>query len=176
MRIVKAFLLGVLGTLLLAAAGCGAAGTSGATTELARVRTSTRCPSAPSLDARTASPTTLVPDTPKRALICRYNPPSLGRPHSGFSLAGARWTASSNRVERLAHLLNELPPIANPAPSCPVFGGRTDLIVFLYANRRPARVRVKRSGCTPVSNGRVTRYGLGLPVRESAHWPDEGLL
>jgi hypothetical protein len=172
---VKTVLPAVLASLLVVAAGCGGTDSSGVSTGLARARTSMRCPSAPSLTPRTASATTVVPDTPRLALVCRYLPPPVGRPRRGFSLAGERWATDSARVERLADLLDQLPPIGKVAASCPVFGGRTDLIVFVYSAHRTAAVRITRSGCTPVTNGRVTRYGLGLPILEVAHWPDEGL-
>ena len=175
-RIVQAALLAVLASLSIAAAGCGGTGSSGRPNELARARAKTRCPSAPSLDPRTASAASLVPDDPKLALICRYVPPPVRRP-GGFSHAGDRWATDSSRVRLLAHLLDQLPPIGKIATSCPESGGgRTDLIVFVYPARQPTRVRIERRACIPVTNGRVVRYGLGLPFREPSHWPDEGLI
>lgn len=171
----RAVALALLTSLAAAFTGCGTGGAS-TSTGLARARARIHCPAAPSLDLRTASATSLVPDSPRLALVCRYIPPPLGRPHRVFSLAGQRWATDPARVERLARLLDRLPPIGNVATSCPALGGRTDLIVFVYPGREPVSVRIEYRDCIPVTNGRVVRHGLGLPFRESVHWPDEGLL
>jgi hypothetical protein len=113
----------------------------------------------------------LVPAHPTGALICRYWGPN-DRGHRPGSLAGALHVENANAVDRLAVRLDALPP-APSHPSCPAFGGRSDLIFFHYRGAGDDPVRIVREGCVPVSNGRLVRSGLGLPY---GHWPDTGLL
>jgi hypothetical protein len=88
----------------------------------------------------------------------------------GFSLGSDKAT-----LRRIASILNRLPAVPSaPAPSCPVFGGRSSLIVFSYPGGGQDTVRILREGCTMVSNGRLVRDGIGLPA--ATHWPEEGLL
>jgi hypothetical protein len=77
-------------------------------------------------------------------------------------------------VDRLAAHLDALPRFpTDPAPSCPAFGSRSDVMYFHYPHASDDPVRIKREGCVPVTNGRMVRIGLSLLDH---HWPDEGLL
>jgi hypothetical protein len=114
----------------------------------------------------------LVPAAPTGALVCRY---------WGSQDVGRRWTLAGGRhlaaplLGRLAARLDRLDRIPNaPAPSCPVFGGRSVLFLFHYRGASDDPVRILRVSCVEVSNGRVERWVQGLPLGE--HWPDEGLI
>src|SRR6185312_2973467 len=107
-------------------------------------------------------------------LVCRY---------WGSGDAGARWTLAQQRyvpasavLDRLVAKLNGLQPIpAAPSPSCPVFGGRSVILLFRLRDESDDPVRIVRATCTSVGNGNVERrWGLGLFAGE--HWPDEGVI
>lgn len=84
---------------------------------------------------------------------------------------------SSKKFASFIRQLNRLGPInepGKPLPSCPVFGGRSVLLLFRYPDRPDDPVRIVRAGCIPVSNGHIKeRFGEGLVLGE--HWPDEAL-
>jgi hypothetical protein len=118
----------------------------------------------------------LVPTQPTGALICRY----WGSHDSGqhkLSFAGVAAVASTNSLDHMVALLNALPALVPSAPvgTCPVLGGRSDLIIFRYRDGRRDPVRILKECREPVSNGRIVKYGLGIGPAEG-HWPDEGLL
>jgi hypothetical protein len=136
-----------------------------------------RCPPAdrtfvPSNDRRTAAK--LVPATPVGVLICRYW--GSGDTGAPWTLAQQRYAPASARLDRLVAKLNALRPIpTSPAPSCPVFGGRSVMLLFRFRAESDDPVRVRRVSCTSVGNGHIERlWGLGLFVGE--HWPDEGAI
>ena len=172
--------IGSLLAIALGASSCGrqAQATTSASTRHAPLEAVAHHRHCPASDARAeASPelttaSVLVPAHPTGALICRYW--GLSDPgHHEASLAGTL-TANAGVADRLAVQLDALPPLASkPAPSCPSFGGRSDVIFFHYPRASDDPVRIKREACVPVSNGRLLRTGLSLPYR---HWPDEGLL
>ncbi len=114
-----------------------------------------------------------MPVHPTGALICRYwglNDPG----HRIARFAGRLTVKSTGVLDHLTARLDALPPFpSNPVPSCPTFGGRSDLIFFHYRHVSDDPVLISRDGCIPVSNGRLVRFGLSLPY---GHWPDEGLL
>ncbi len=145
----------------------------GALGEMAAVRHRT-CPSedrqfVPSADPATR--TTMVPGHPIGVLVCRYWGAPDAQPR--YTLAGERYVAGSPKLLAFARKLNALEPIPTaPAPSCPVFGGRSVLLFFRYNDEPDTPVRIVRQGCIPVSNGHLrNRYGLSLPLGK--HWPDE---
>ncbi len=116
----------------------------------------------------------LVPGSPQTLLVCRYD--AAGSTSRPPARAGALRVRDPAVIARLARELDSLPPLP-PRASCPVFGGRSELFAFGYRGARRARVRLVMEGCVPVTNGRVTREGLDLPMRAGeAHWPDEALL
>jgi hypothetical protein len=162
-----------------AVTGCGAQEPSSSTAPAKHppsgALTYARCPPRdrrllPSDDPRTS--TVLVPAAPTGALVCRYwGSQDVGR---RWTLAGGRYVAAP-LLGRLVARLNRLDRIPNaPARSCPVFGGRSVLLLFRYRGASDDPVRILRVGCVEVSNGRVERWGESLPLGE--HWPDEGLL
>ena len=77
-------------------------------------------------------------------------------------------------ISRLITRLDALEPERPPLPSCPVFGGRSILLLFYYRGASEDPVRILRETCPKATNGRLTRLALGLS--EGEHWPDEGLL
>jgi hypothetical protein len=121
-----------------------------------------------------ATRTVLVPGDPEAVLVCRY----WGRRDTGRSqsLAGERQVLSGVKLRSFVRRLNALPPIPkDPPPSCPVFDGRSLLLLFRYHEAPDDPVQIVRSGCTPVSNGHLReRFGEGLVL--GSHWPDEGVL
>jgi hypothetical protein len=126
----------------------------------------------PSTDPRTA--TVLVPFGPSGVLVCRYwGGDDTGRP---WTLAGRGYTAEGSKLAGLVAKLDALKPFPTaPAPSCPVFGGRSILLLFQYRDASDDPVRILRRGCVSVSNGRPpSLWGEGLRLGE--HWPDEGVL
>jgi hypothetical protein len=116
----------------------------------------------------------LIPGEPAAVLVCRY----WGRHDAGASqsLAGQRQVPNGAKLRSFVRELNALPPIPkDPPPSCPVFGGRSLLLLFRYRDAPDDPVLILRSGCTPVSNGHLReRFGEALVLGE--HWPDEGVL
>jgi hypothetical protein len=116
----------------------------------------------------------MVPGRPAGVLVCRY----WGQADAGprWTLAGERTLGGGVRLLAFARRLNALRPIPTaPAPSCPVLGGRSVLLLFRYPTRPDDPVRIVRSGCVDVSNGHLReRFGLALGMGE--HWPDEGIL
>ena len=115
-----------------------------------------------------------VPATPVGVLVCRY---------WGSGDAGARWTLAQERyvpagarLDRLVAKLNALRPIpTSPAPSCPVFGGRSVLLLIRFRSESDDPVRVLRASCASVGNGHINGlWGLGLFAGQ--HWPDEGII
>jgi len=167
--------------ITLGASSCGRqaqATTSASTTHapLEAVAHHRHCPASDARAEASPEPTTasvLVPAHPTGALICRY----WGLSDSGHreaSLAGTLTVHKAVVADHLAIRLDALPPSpSKPVPSCPSFGGRSDVIFFHYHRASDDPVRIKREACVPVSNGRLLRAGLSLPYR---HWPDEGLL
>jgi hypothetical protein len=136
-----------------------------------------RCPPSdrtfePSSDPSTMR--TLVPAGPTAVLVCRYW--GDGDAKTPRTLAGRRYITADHAVNRLVDRLDALSPIpTRPVPSCPVFGGRSVLLLFRYRLVSDDPVRILREGCVPVSNGWLRdRYGEGLELGE--HWPDEGLI
>jgi hypothetical protein len=173
----------VLLAVALAASGCSGPGhaigsTSGKQRALEVTSDGRLCPRRNARLRASSDPATareLVPAQPAGALICRY----WGSNDSGheLSLAEAMLVASPTALGHMAALLNALPPFARngPAGTCPVFGGRSDLIVFRYRDGRRDPVRISKECRVPVSNGRIVREGLAIGPAES-HWPDEGLV
>jgi hypothetical protein len=129
----------------------------------------------PSTDPRTA--TVLVPEQPIGVLVCRY----WGRHDLGrrWTLAGHRHVAEDSKLAGLIAKLDALKPFpiatGGPAVSCPVFGGRSVLLLFQYRDASDDPVRISNGGCVMVSNGRPPDlWGEGLTLGQ--HWPDEGVL
>jgi hypothetical protein len=138
-----------------------------------------RCPTSDARRESSPDPATaevLVPAGPTGALICRY----WGRHDPGRrkgSLAEKGPVASKASVNRLVALLGKLPPLyqGSPASSCPVLGGRSDLIFFHYRHASDDPVRILKECRVPASNGRLVKEAIGIGPAEG-HWPDEGLL
>ena len=136
-----------------------------------------RCP--PSDATVTSSPdrmtaTVLVPRGATGVLVCRYwGEGDIGR---RWMLAGERTAAAGRALDDLIVRLDALQarPGEHPAPSCPVFGGRSVVLLFRYRGERDDPVRILRATCPVATNGRLTRLALGLA--QGKHWPDEGLL
>jgi hypothetical protein len=118
----------------------------------------------------------LVPAQPAGALICRYWG-SNDSGHGKLSFAEAMSVASTTVLDHMVALLDALPTYVETHPygTCPVLGGRSDLIIFSYRDGRRDPVRILKECRVPVSNGRVVKVGLGIGPAEG-HWPDEGLL
>lgn len=119
----------------------------------------------------------LVPAQPIGALICRYWGANDSG-HRALSFAEATSVASTTTLDHMVALLDALRSYAvpnAPAGTCPVFGGRSDLIIFHYRDGSDDLVRILKECRVPVSNGRIVRGGLGIGPAEG-HWPDEGLL
>jgi len=123
-----------------------------------------------------ATTSVLVPAQPAGALICRYWG-SHDSGHSKLSFAEAMSVASTTALDHMVALLNALPTYVetHPLGTCPVLGGRSDLIIFRYRDGRRDPVRILKECRVPVSNGRVVKVGLRIGPAEG-HWPDEGLL
>ncbi len=77
-------------------------------------------------------------------------------------------------LDHMVRLLDALPSYST-AGTCPVFGGRSDLIIFYYRDGSNDPVRISKVCHVPVSNGRIVKGGLTIGPAEG-HWPDEGLL
>jgi hypothetical protein len=166
--------LGAGGLLAAAVALAGCAGAGSASSSAVSHRS---CPAGdrrftPGASAG-ATGRVLVPGAPASVLVCRYWGSADFGPVS--HLAGQR-LAAGPAVAELARRLDELAAIpTSPAPSCPVFAGRSVLFVFRYRSAADVPVRVFRGGCIPVSNGRVRdRDGEGFDW--GLRWPDEGLV
>jgi hypothetical protein len=148
----------------------------GSTSTLAQPATPRRrCPATDATIGRSPDPrtaTALVPPHPVSALACRY----WGNHDVGQreTLAGERAIEANPALGRLIARLDALEPERPPVPSCPVFGGRSILLLFHYRSGSDDPVRILRETCPKATNGRLTRLALGLPGGE--HWPDEGLL
>ena len=133
------------------------------------------CPPTPSVNRRTASLTTLVAGHPTTVLICRYVRPLARGSLAHYHVVGALRVSREARVEQMVRKLDALPAYpSHPEPSCPASGDRSDLIIFRYRAAGEARVTITKGGCSPVSNGRLVRFGLGVVGGD--HWPDEALL
>jgi hypothetical protein len=170
--------------MTLAASGCGGPGhavgsASGKHEALEEASDGRLClrrnaPLKASSDPATARE--LVPAQPVGALICRYWG-SNDSGHSQLSLAKAMSVASTTALDHMVALLDALPSYVRNPPfgTCPVLGGRSDLIIFRYRDGRRDPVRILKECRVPVSNGRVVKEGLGIGPAEG-HWPDEGLL
>jgi len=166
----------VIGALIAAAgavSGCaGKANSPGSSPEAVGHRS---CPPRdltfrPSTDPRTA--TVLVPAQPVDVLVCRY----WGRHDTGRhgTLAGHRYVAGASKLAGLVATLNALKPFPTVPVSCPVFGGRSVLLLFRYRGTSDDPVRIVRAGCVYVGNGRPPdRWDDG---ELGEHWPDEGVL
>jgi hypothetical protein len=159
---------------VMAVVACGASGRI--TTPSQSPAFAAQCPQTdatvlPSSNPRTAS--VLVPPHPTGVRVCRY----WG--HSDFGshwtlVAGDRYVRESHALARLVSELDALQPETPPYPSCPVFGGRSILLIFHYTDASDVRVRLSRVTCPRATNGRLARLALGLT--EGEHWPDEGLI
>jgi hypothetical protein len=92
------------------------------------------------------------------------------------SLAGQRQVLDEVKLRSFVRKLNALPPISkDPPASCPVFGGRSLLLMFRYRDAPDDPVQIVLSGCISVSNGHLReRFGEGL--MRGPHWPDENVL
>jgi len=165
--------------LILACAGCGSASgrsTQSSTSLSDAVQTpDSLCPPTPSVYRRTSSLTTLVAGHPTTALICRYVRPLVRGSIAHYHAVGALRVSRDTVVDQMVRKLDALPAYpSHPTPSCPTSSDRSDLIIFKYRAGGEARVTIMKGGCSPVSNGRLVRFGLGLVGGD--HWPDEALL
>jgi hypothetical protein len=130
----------------------------------------------PSTDPRTT--TVLVPAQPIGVLACRY----WGRHDRGRfgTLAGHRHVAEDSKLAGPIAKLDALKPFpiatGGPAVSCPVFGGRSVLLLFQYRNASDDPVRISNGGCVSVSNGRPPELWDDRELSLGEHWPDEGVL
>jgi hypothetical protein len=116
----------------------------------------------------------LIPLPTTGALVCRY----WGlddRGHQAGTLAQSRTVRGGRRVRSLAARLDALPQFPTTAIACPADFDREDVVFFHYVHGSDDPVRIDGSGCMPVSNGRLEKLGLGLPLGH-AHWVDEALL
>ena len=77
-------------------------------------------------------------------------------------------------MQHLARALDALGP-SPPLLSCPVFGGRSILLLFQYERDPDVPVRIVREGCVEVDNGHVANRN-GEMLALGMHWPDEGLV
>ncbi len=148
----------------------------GSTSTLAqRAAPPRRCPASDAKIESSSDPRTaleLVPPHPLGALACRYwGDHDVGQ---RGTLAGERAIEANPALSRLITRLDALKPERYPVPSCPVFGGRSILLLFHYRAASDGPVRILRETCPEATNGRLTRLALGLSGGE--HWPDEGLL
>jgi hypothetical protein len=147
----------------------------GSTSTAAQPATPQRCPATDAKLESSPDLTTgreLVPPHPVGTLVCRY----WGNHDVGQrgTLAGERAVEANRALSRLITRLDALEPERQPLPSCPVFGGRSILLLFHYRGASDDPVRILRETCPKATNGRLTRLALGLSGGE--HWPDEGLL
>jgi hypothetical protein len=166
----------VLLILTLGGAGCGQASSSRTGVPLAVSASRQLCPArdlkSEVLDK--AGTLVLVPGHPSALLICRYGSlEQLGLPGA---LAGALSVRAPSAVDHLTTEFDALGPLV-PGPRCPRFVGRSELFIFRYPNAHTVPVRLSMDGCVPVTNGRVTRDGVGLHLANGAEdWPDQSLL
>jgi hypothetical protein len=163
-----------LAAATLAAALLGGCGSTRSEAVVVRHRS---CPLTDGRFAPSPAPATrasMVPGKPVAVLVCRYW--GENDLHPQYNFAGERHVTDSAKLLIFARKLNALKPISTaPAPSCPVLGGRSVLLLFRYSHEPDDPVRILKGGCVGVSNGHLLeRYGLGLPLGE--HWPDEGAL
>jgi hypothetical protein len=130
----------------------------------------------PGTDPRTA--TVLVPAQPIGVLVCRY----WGRHDPGRygTLAGHRYVAEDSKLAGLVAKLDTLKPFpiatGGHAVSCPVFGGRSVLLLFQYRDASDDPVQISNGGCVTVSNGRPPDLWDDGELGLGEHWPDEGVL
>ncbi|GAA3436700.1 hypothetical protein [Kutzneria kofuensis] len=96
-----------------------------------------------------ASP--MVPGTPAAAVVCHYGPqqPNLIK------------SAQVSDVKGLQSALNSADTAPPPrGVMCPMDDGRTDLVIFAYADGGPVDVTVKPTGCATATNGTAKAYRL----------------
>jgi hypothetical protein len=161
-------LLGVGAILGLVAVGVFAPLTLAGTTGQASVhRTYATCPSSDRSPLTSSTPgatTALVPGHARQVLLCRYSglnpdPSTAGR------LLAHRLVTAGQTVSQLAQRLDALRRFGRGAYSCPADFGVKIIAFFRY---RPATepddpVTVDPNGCTPVTNGRITRTAMFAP-------------
>lgn len=106
----------------------------------------------------------LVPGAPVVATACRYY--GFDVPHPQGALAAS--ITVQEDASTWAKVFNSGQRVPAGDTSCPSDSGNSYLVEFAYRDRPSMRVEVDGSGCGWASNGRVTRYGAGLPLLEQA--------
>lgn len=105
----------------------------------------------------------LVPGDPSGVLLCRYrglNP----TPSAVGQLLVQRMVTGSRTVERLTHEFDSLRPFQPGSYSCPADFGVKIVAIFRYSGSRSDEpATTDPSGCTPVTNGPVTRTAMLPP-------------
>jgi hypothetical protein len=152
------------------AVGCASQATPGSQPELAvsRPATAATCPAALPADTTTfrfptAPTSTLVPGTPDRATVCRYqglddpHPRTLDR-HADLDAAQATRLATAFDKTKVWPKNTRFP--------CPADFGANQLVEFGYPNQGPVDVIVSATGCTPASNGHRDTLFAGDAVRQ----------
>jgi hypothetical protein len=103
----------------------------------------------------------LVPSGARRVVLCRYTGFNDKSPHS---LAGSGTLRSRRSVRALARRFNRLPEPGPEPRACPNDGGSVVTARFAYRHAPQVTVWTSLGGCSPVTNGALTRLALGHPA------------
>lgn len=106
----------------------------------------------------------LVPGGARQVLLCRYsglNP----KPSAAGRLLAHRFLTSSSTVTQLASEFDSLKPFPSGSYSCPADFGVKILAIFRYPHSAGSDdpVTVDPGGCTPVTNGHLSRTAAFAP-------------
>lgn len=131
------------------------------------LRTYAACPARdrkPLTSTTSGAATELVPPGPRQVLLCRYSGLNPTPAHAGRLLAH-RLVISPATISELRARFNALRPFGPGAYSCPVDFGVTIIAFFRYLPTPESDdpVTVDPGGCTPVTNGRITRTAMFPP-------------
>jgi hypothetical protein len=131
------------------------------------LRTYAACPARarnPLTSTTSGAATELVPPGPRQVLLCRYSGLNPTPAHAGRLLAH-RLVRSPRTISQLTARFDALRPFGSGAYSCPVDFGVTIIAFFRYLPTPESDdpVSVDPGGCTPVTNGRITRTAMFPP-------------
>ncbi|MBO0839397.1 MAG: hypothetical protein J2O49_01030 [Sciscionella sp.] len=118
----------------------------------ATVTATSGCPrTAPTdTDIATGPASTMVPDTPNTAVVCRYAGLNDRRPAHQLVRTGH---VDGDGLRQLVEALNAATPGMTGTIHCTLEYGSVDLVRFDYPHRAAVDVLVTMSGCSTASNG-----------------------
>jgi hypothetical protein len=158
----KPWQTGVLALLMLGVAGCAAQAQHTAPQTIAVGGGGAAAPApkpavcAAKLPSTTTFPavsgSTLVPDQPSVASVCRYA--GLNDPHPQALVKSS--TVTGTRLDQLVAAMNTGKPTPGGVYNCPMDSGAADVVQFGYSTTGPVDVAVDLNGCRGENNGHRT--------------------